>query len=62
MVAGTAVALKSLKKDVKIYAVESTACPSFSASAKQGIPVITDKQSSTLADSIAVSQVGPTQL
>ena len=56
--AGAAVALKSLKPDVKIYAVESIACPSFSTSAKQGVPVPTARQSSTLADSIAVCQVG----
>jgi len=58
LVAGTAVALKTLKPDVKIYAVETTVCPSFSISMKKGVPVHIDPQSSTLADSIAVCRVG----
>lgn len=57
LIAGTALAVKSLKPEVKIYGVESCACPSWTAAAEAGKPVPVQVES-TLADGLAVSCVG----
>ncbi|KAL8590468.1 hypothetical protein ACOMHN_011681 [Nucella lapillus] len=57
LIAGTALAIKSLKSHVKIYGVESEKCASFSAALEAGSPVYT-KSGSTLADGLAVPVIG----
>ncbi|XP_074641812.1 L-threonine ammonia-lyase-like [Tubulanus polymorphus] len=57
LIAGTALAIKSLYPDVQIIGVESERCPSFTTSLKAGKPTYT-KASSTLADGLAVPLVG----
>lgn len=56
--AGIALAVKTLRPDVEIIAVESETCPSFTAALEAGEPV-TVEVSSTLADGLAVPKVGP---
>jgi len=59
LIAGCAVALKSLHPNIKIYGVESDKCASFKAAMDAGIPVrIEADQSLTLADGLCVAQVG----
>lgn len=57
LVAGSALAIKSLKPDVQVIGVESENCPSFANALKAGKPVFTESMS-TLADGLAVSVVG----
>jgi len=57
LIAGSALAIKSMNPNVLIYGAESTKCPSFSAALKAGHPVYT-KAGSTLADGLAVPMVG----
>ncbi|OWF34823.1 uncharacterized protein LOC110443690 isoform X2 [Mizuhopecten yessoensis] len=57
LIAGAALAIKSLKPAVQIIGVESETCPSFSAAMKAGKPVYTNA-TSTLADGLAVPTVG----
>ncbi|KAL3869379.1 hypothetical protein ACJMK2_042064 [Sinanodonta woodiana] len=57
LLAGTAVAIKNLKPNVKIIGVESVRCASFTEAMKQGKPTYTPVQSS-LADGLAVATVG----
>ena len=57
LIAGTALAVKSLRPDVKIYGAESDACASWTAAEAAGEPVDIQVQS-TLADGLAVSRVG----
>merc|ERR1719334_1518447 len=57
LIAGAALAIKSMNPNVLIYGAESVKCPSFSAAMKAGKPVYT-KASSTLADGLAVPLIG----
>jgi len=57
LIAGSALAVKSLYPNVKVIGVESEKCASFTASLEQNKPVYT-KASSTLADGLAVPLVG----
>lgn len=57
LIAGIAVAVKSINSSVKVYGVESERCASFSAALKVGKPVFTAAQP-TLADGLAVPVVG----
>lgn len=57
LIAGIAVAVKTLKPQVNIIAVESETCPSFSEAYKLGKPVQSNVRSS-LADGLAVPLVG----
>ncbi|XP_069128311.1 L-threonine ammonia-lyase-like isoform X2 [Argopecten irradians] len=71
LIAGAALAIKSLKPSVQIIGVESETCPSFAEALKAGKPVYTSttstladgtlkagKMISTLADGLAVPTVG----
>lgn len=57
LIAGIAVAAKSLRKDIKIVGVETENCPSFSNAIKNGSPIYTPC-CPTLADGLAVPTVG----
>lgn len=57
LIAGVALAVKTLHPHVKVIGVESDRCPSFSSAIKAGRPVHTPIQS-TLADGLAVPMVG----
>lgn len=57
LIAGSALAIKSLRPNVSIIGVESEKCPSFSAALKAGKPIYTET-TSTLADGLAVPTVG----
>jgi len=57
LIAGSALAIKSMNPNVLIYGAESTKCASFSAALKAGHPVYT-KAGSTLADGLAVPTIG----
>lgn len=57
LIAGSAVAIKSINPKVKIIAVESEKCPSFRNALEAGKPVYTETFS-TLADGLAVPTVG----
>ncbi|KAK3090366.1 hypothetical protein FSP39_011247 [Pinctada imbricata] len=57
LIAGTALAIKNLRPDVKIIGVESDQCPSFSAAIDAGKPVRANT-GSTIADGLAVPTVG----
>ncbi|GMT14829.1 hypothetical protein PFISCL1PPCAC_6126, partial [Pristionchus fissidentatus] len=57
MIAGVAVALKTLKPSVKVYGIEAETCPSFTRAYQAG-HVITEMAGSTLADGLAVPTVG----
>ncbi|WKX98078.1 hypothetical protein Q1695_013625 [Nippostrongylus brasiliensis] len=57
LIAGVAVAVKTLKPQVNIIAVESDTCPSFTEACKAGKPVEANVRSS-LADGLAVPVVG----
>ena len=57
LIAGVALAIKSLKPRVKIIGVESRATASLTAALKAGKPVVTIAKP-TLADGLAVAQVG----
>lgn len=57
LIAGIAVAVKALRPKVKIIGVESTHTASFSAAIKAGRPVRV-KPRATLADGLAIAQVG----
>lgn len=59
LIAGVAVALKSLKPSIKIIGVQSELCPSLYAAMEQGHPVKVDAiQALTLADGLCVPKVG----
>merc|ERR1719266_2640462 len=57
LIAGVAVAVKTLKPDVTIIGVEPEACPSFSTAMKAGQAVLTPTLAS-LADGLTVPTVG----
>ncbi|CAJ0945685.1 unnamed protein product, partial [Mesorhabditis belari] len=57
LIAGVAVAVKTLKKHCQIIGVESETCASFTAALKKGHPIGVEL-SSTLADGLAVPTVG----
>jgi len=57
LLAGIAVAAKTLKPNIMIIAAESEKCPSFQNAMKNGSPIYT-KSGSTLADGLAVPVVG----
>lgn len=57
LIAGVALAVKSLCPNVKVYGVEAERCASFSSAMKAGKPVHTPAQP-TLADGLAVPTVG----
>ncbi|XP_065582889.1 L-threonine ammonia-lyase-like isoform X2 [Artemia franciscana] len=57
LIAGVALAIKSLKPHVMIIGVESEKCASFTAAKKHGKPVSV-RAESTLADGLAVPKVG----
>nr|CAD7461623.1 unnamed protein product [Timema tahoe] len=57
LIAGVALAVKTLFPHIKIIGVESERCASFSKAVKAGMPVYT-KIESTLADGLAVPMVG----
>ncbi|KAG1682375.1 L-threonine ammonia-lyase [Nymphon striatum] len=57
LIAGIALAVKSLNPNIKIYGVESERCASFTAAMKAGQAVYTTA-STTLADGLAVPTVG----
>ena len=57
LLAGVALAAKSIRPAVKIYAVESSGSPSFTAALSAGKPVDVTIEP-TLADGLAVGRVG----
>lgn len=57
LLAGVALAIKSLRPNVRIIAVEADHVASFSAALREGKPVRIDTQP-TLADGLAIAQVG----
>lgn len=57
LIAGAALAIKSLNQNVQIIGVESERCASFSSALHEGHPIYT-QCSSTLADGLAVPTVG----
>jgi len=57
IISGTALALKSLRPDVRVYGVEAAAAPSARVSREQGHPVMIES-SETIADGIAVKRIG----
>ncbi len=57
LIAGIAMAVKSLRPDVKVFGVEPANAPSFTAALKAGKPVCVDTKS-TLADGLLVNKVG----
>ncbi|EDQ90436.1 uncharacterized protein MONBRDRAFT_16023, partial [Monosiga brevicollis MX1] len=59
LLAGVALAIKTLRPEIEVIGVEGETCPSFSAALKAGEPVTVEVQS-TLADGLAVPRVGPT--
>ncbi|CAB3403907.1 unnamed protein product [Caenorhabditis bovis] len=61
LIAGIAVAVKTLKPSVHIYGIEAETCPSFSEAYKVGVPVKAVAKSS-LADGLAVPMVGGNSL
>ncbi|CAB3999952.1 L-threonine dehydratase catabolic [Paramuricea clavata] len=59
LIAGVAVAVKTLSPSTLVIGVESERCPSFTAAMKAGKPVKIDvNQAMTLADGLCVSKVG----
>lgn len=60
LIAGIAIAVKSILPHVEIIGVEPALCPSWSNALAAGAPVTVDmKGRSTLADGLAVTSVGP---
>ena len=59
LIAGVALAIKTLKPDVLVYGVEPTCAASYTASLQAGHPVEIPNQP-TLADGLAVNRVGDT--
>ena len=57
LIAGIAIALKTIKPSLKIYGVESIACPSMRDSISANKPVVT-KSLPSMADGIAVKKPG----
>eukprot|EP00730_Choanoeca_flexa_P005889 TRINITY_DN12044_c0_g1_i3.p2 TRINITY_DN12044_c0_g1~~TRINITY_DN12044_c0_g1_i3.p2 ORF type:complete len:422 (+),score=74.03 TRINITY_DN12044_c0_g1_i3:3984-5249(+) len=57
LIAGIALAVKTLRPEVEVIGVEAESCPSFTKALEAGQPV-TVQVSSTLADGLAVPQVG----
>ncbi|XP_065202094.1 L-threonine ammonia-lyase isoform X2 [Planococcus citri] len=57
LIAGIALAAKTLNKNIKIIGVESDRCPSFSSALKAGKPVKVENKNS-IADGLAVAEVG----
>jgi len=57
LIAGSALAIKTLKPDCQVIGVETTACASMTAALKAGKPVPTPT-TATLADGLAVPTVG----
>ena len=57
LLAGVALAVKSLASHIKVIAVQAANCPSFGAAITAGKPVETPLQP-TLADGLAISRVG----
>jgi threonine dehydratase len=61
LASGVAVALKALRPDVRIVAVQAAACAPYADSIREGRPVTVDA-SATLADGIAVKRPGEVTL
>lgn len=57
LIAGVAMAVKEKKPDIKIYGVQTLACPSMKQSLKENQPVAVEA-SPTMADGIAVQKPG----
>jgi threonine dehydratase len=57
LIAGVALAVKTLRPDCKVVGVEPAFCPSYTAALEAGHPV-TAKTTATLADGLAVPMVG----
>jgi len=57
MIAGTALAIKKLRPDVKVYGAEAEGCASWTAALEAGHPVQLESIN-TIADGIAVKKVG----
>ncbi|WP_078549935.1 threonine ammonia-lyase [Litchfieldia alkalitelluris] len=57
LIAGVALALKALKPSVKVFGVESRACPSMKESLEANKPIVT-KSLPSMADGIAVKKPG----
>lgn len=58
LIAGIALAVKTLNPNVKVIGVEPRRCASYTAALKAGYPVMAEVLP-TLADGLAVPQVGP---
>ncbi|CAJ0576623.1 unnamed protein product, partial [Mesorhabditis spiculigera] len=61
LIAGVAVAIKTLKPECHIIGIETETCASFTAAIKEGRPIAVET-SSTLADGLAVPTVGGNSL
>lgn len=59
LVAGISLAVKKISPQTKVIGVEPELCPSFSEAKKAGKPVKVTLPRTTLADGLAVPQVGP---
>ena len=60
LIAGVALAIKTLSPQTKVIGVEPAHCASFTAALQAGQPVAPEEVSPTLADGLAVPVVGPT--
>lgn len=58
LIAGVALAIRELKPSVKVIGVEPEHCQSYMAAMKAGRPVVVETKA-TLADGLAVPEVGP---
>ena len=58
LLAGVALALKRINPAIKIIGVESERCPSMTAALAAGKPVYTEVRGGTIADGLAVVEVG----
>jgi len=58
LIAGMALAMKTLNPDIRVIGVEPSRCASYTAALKAGRPVYFDGVQPTLADGLAVPQVG----
>lgn len=61
LIAGIAVAVKTLKPDVKIYGIEAETCPSFTEAYEVG-HIVSAQAKASLADGLAVPTVGGNSL
>lgn len=59
LIAGMALAIKSVKPEIQVIGVEPSRVASFSAALHNGAPICIDPRGSTFADGLAVLKVGP---